>query len=949
MSATTNGVEPKAAPAPNQNGLDPGPKPDPRTDPDPGGEPQSSVGDAKNNGIKFAKSFLLVLPIYVLGYLEFSFSWILLGLAVLFWLRRNQAARFPQVTRALAFFEHEEQLVRQSLPTTELPPWVHFPDVERVEWLNKTVHQMWPYICQFVDKLFRETIEPAVKGANAHLSSFCFSKIDMGDKPLRVNGVKVYTENVDKRQIIMDLQISFIGNTEIDVEIRKYYCKAGIKSIQLHGVLRVVMEPLLGDMPLIGALSLFFLKKPTLDINWTGLTNMLDIPGLNGLCDGVIEDIISSNLVLPNKITVPLVGDAQLAQLRFPIPKGVLRVHFLEAQNLLAKDKFLKGLIKGKSDPYGVVKIGNQLFQSKVIKDCLNPKWNEVYEALVNDQQNIEIELFDEDPDEDDFLGRLTLDLNELQKEKKVDEWFVLDEVSSGKLHLKLEWLSPLSTSDTLDQGLSSIRAEKGHANDGLSSALLVVHLDSARNLPSVFEGDLSSGCLKERRTAGLVFCENTATLCRTLFRNPLEFNHACLKESSINKALKSAKKVSSDPSPLVQFRVGHKTFESKTRYKTNEPVWEEAFTFLIHNPKSQELEVEVKDERHECSLGTMTLPLTQLLEAENMTLSHRFPLKSAGPSATLKMKMALRILSLEKSSSPPDLPSSVQVRNRSSSIAPQTPNSSALQNSSNSSTTPKPTASGVAPKPPSQAPSQLPSQIPSQPPSQSPPQPPSVPEPLKSVPEHMALVEPVSNSTPSEDSPSRLADTGRSTSNLAISGSRLNLNNKEPTPSIASDISNPCATEELQQRLKQLENGSSLSHCPLGQIQLTIRHSSQRNKLIVVVHCCRNLIALSESGSDPYVRLYLLPDKRRSGRRKTRTMKKNLNPTYDETFEFSVSLVELHRRTLDVAVKNGGGILSKHKGFLGKVLVDLTSDDISKGWTQWYDLSADVLRKTLI
>lgn len=37
--------------------------------------------------------------------------------------------------------------------------------------------------------------------------------------------------------------------------------------------------------------------------------------------------------------------------------------------------------------------------------------------------------------------------------------------------------------------------------------------------------------------------------------------------------------------------------------------------------------------------------------------------------------------------------------------------------------------------------------------------------------------------------------------------------------------------------------------------------------------------------------------------------------------FEFTVSLVELHRRTLDVAVKNGGGLLSKHKGLLGKVL----------------------------
>ena len=41
---------------------------------------------------------------------------------------------------------------------------------------------MWPYICQFVEKLFHETIEPAVKESNAHLSTFCFSKIDIGDK-----------------------------------------------------------------------------------------------------------------------------------------------------------------------------------------------------------------------------------------------------------------------------------------------------------------------------------------------------------------------------------------------------------------------------------------------------------------------------------------------------------------------------------------------------------------------------------------------------------------------------------------------------------------------------------------------------------------------------------------------------------------------------------------------
>lgn len=45
-----------------------------------------------------------------------------------------------------------------------------------------------------------------------------------------------------------------------------------------------------------------------------------------------------------------------------------------------------------------------------------------------------------------------------------------------------------------------------------------------------------------------------------------------------------------------------------------------------------------------------------------------------------------------------------------------------------------------------------------------------------------------------------------------------------------------------------------------------------------------RNLIAFTDHGSDPYVRLYLLPDKRRSGRRKTHTFKKTLNPVYDQT-----------------------------------------------------------------
>ncbi|XP_055059229.1 extended synaptotagmin-2 isoform X3 [Misgurnus anguillicaudatus] len=864
MSASVNGVNPKPGPAVSQNGPNSVSKPKDVKGPDPeipDEDPQSSVAETTQMGIKFAKTFLLIFPIYVLGYLEFSFSWVLIGLAALFWLKRNRGERFARVNQALAFMEQEDRTVRQNLQSSDLPPWVHFPDVERVEWLNKTVQQMWPYICQFVEKLFRETIEPAVQGAHAQLSTFTFTKIDMGDKPLRVDGVKVYTENVDRRQIIMDLQINFVGNTEIDVDIKKYYCRAGIKSIQLNGLLRVIMDPLLGDMPLIGALSVFFLKKPFLDINWTGLTNMLDVPGINGLSDGIIQDIIYSYLVLPNKLNIPLIDKAHIDKLRFPMPKAVLRIHFLEAQDLLGKDKFLGGLIKGKSDPYGVIQLGNQLFRSKVIKETVNPKWNEVYEAFVYDQpdQNLDIELYDEDPDKDDFLGSITIKIDELEKEQKVDEWFVLDDVSTGKLHLKLQWLSLLSTPDKLDEVLSSVKADKGQANDGLSSALLLVHLDSAKNLPT-------------------------------------------------------GKKVTSEPCPFVQLTVGHKSFESKTRFKTTEPVWEEAHTFLIHNPKSQDLEVEVKDEKRECSMGTISFPLSKLLQEETMMITERFPLKNSGPGASLKLKMALRILCMENltgsdqpTSQPSAQPSSVQVRRSSASVAP-------------SSSTQRPSVA---------APTQT---------SKSPPTP--TPRTVPSTPTPSSRVEPQTDRALLEDSPARLTKSGQSASNLAISGSQLHLNSKEPTPSIASDVSNPSTALELQRTIQMLHNGSSPGFAPLGEIQLTIRHSPQRNKLIVVVHGCRNLISSTESGSDPYVRLYLLPDKRRSGRRKTNTLKKTVNPIYDQTFEFSVSLVELHRRTLDVAVKNGGGILSKSRGLLGKVLVD--SEDISRSTTQWYELTVD-------
>lgn len=56
------------------------------------------------------------------------------------------------------------------------------------------------------------------------------------------------------------------------------------------------------------------------------------------------------------------------------------------------------------------------------------------------------------------------------------------------------------------------------------------------------------------------------------------------------------------------------------------------------------------------------------------------------------------------------------------------------------------------------------------------------------------------------------------------------------------------------------------------------------RESLKKGVFVFRNLIAFTKDGSDPFIRLYLLPDKSRTGKRKTATAKRTLNPIYDQT-----------------------------------------------------------------
>ncbi|KAI4892906.1 hypothetical protein NFI96_021485, partial [Prochilodus magdalenae] len=180
--------------------------------------------------LAFGKCLGALLPVYLAGYFGLSLSFVVFGLVVYLGWTQHRDGKRARLNTALYVQENERHIATSRLfkSRRDLPAWVNFPDVEKVEWLNKILQQAWPFVGQYLEKLLVETIAPSVRSSNTHLQTFSFTKVDLGDKAVKVVGVKAYTEH-DKRQVLLDLYISYAGNVEINVEIKKYFCKAGVK------------------------------------------------------------------------------------------------------------------------------------------------------------------------------------------------------------------------------------------------------------------------------------------------------------------------------------------------------------------------------------------------------------------------------------------------------------------------------------------------------------------------------------------------------------------------------------------------------------------------------------------------------------------------------------------------------------------------------------------------
>lgn len=117
---------------------------------------------------------------YIFGSLGFSFLWIIIPM--MGWIIRDRYLQHQNELYDIrsAIASDEKSVITSAIK--ELPSWVHFPDSERAEWINKILKQLWPFINEYAKVVFKNNIESnIISSLPEYLKSFRFEKVDLGN------------------------------------------------------------------------------------------------------------------------------------------------------------------------------------------------------------------------------------------------------------------------------------------------------------------------------------------------------------------------------------------------------------------------------------------------------------------------------------------------------------------------------------------------------------------------------------------------------------------------------------------------------------------------------------------------------------------------------------------------------------------------------------------------
>ncbi|NXB40459.1 SYTL3 protein, partial [Eulacestoma nigropectus] len=122
------------------------------------------------------------------------------------------------------------------------------------------------------------------------------------------------------------------------------------------------------------------------------------------------------------------------------------------------------------------------------------------------------------------------------------------------------------------------------------------------------------------------------------------------------------------------------------------------------------------------------------------------------------------------------------------------------------------------------------------------------------------------------------------------------------------------------------------------GEIEFALKYNFRSCILEVCIKGCKNLAYGEEKKKkcNPYVKVYLLPDKSPRSKRKTAVKKSTVDPEFDEMLKYKIEYSQLRSRQLQISVWHAGAL--KYRVFLGEVVIPLAAWNFEEDSMQLFD-----------
>ncbi|XP_024176403.1 synaptotagmin-3 isoform X1 [Rosa chinensis] len=465
--------------------------------------------------------------------------------------------------------ELDKTALQDLLP--EIPLWVKNPNYHTVDWMNKFISDLWPYLDKEITGMIRSTAEPifAEYIGKFKIKSIAFERLSMGTVPPVLNGLKVYETN--ERELIMEPSVKWAGNPNIVVVIKilSIPITLQLEDLQIFLAPRITLTPLVPAFPCFANIVVSLMEKPHVDFGMRILGgDIMSIPGLYHFVQETIKKQVADLYLWPQTLEIPILDVSTVAVKK---PVGILHVNVVQAVKLLKKD------ILGSSDPYVKLSLtadGLPAKKTSIKKKNLNPEWNEKFKLIVKDpnSQFLQLQVFDWDKvGAHDRIGRQLVPLKTLTP-------FEMKE-------FKLDLLRDSSKDTTCFQS----KKQRGQ----LVVELKFVPFKEERGR---FSGPLDFSEPKENGTTnenGI----NEVSLSSDDGSNGSTLGGAGLLSVTIQGAEDVEGKCHNNPYAMILFR--GETKKTTMIRKTRDPRWDEEFQFMLEEPPLHEIiHIEVLSKR---------------------------------------------------------------------------------------------------------------------------------------------------------------------------------------------------------------------------------------------------------------------------------------------------------------------------------------------------------------